>query len=164
MDFDTLVPLLNCEVDTKEILNNYDVPAYVDSDIIGKFQRKDFDELFRKINSFTPTNYHERSINISDEIIVGKSWTDGVSNLDYISIKESDLLHDDDDFLICYKTADKFAIILNAQGHPAVLTNKFAFYISDGSTDSNFDTNDVNLQNIKSLFKEKMLEYLFELY
>jgi hypothetical protein len=62
----------------------------------------------------------------------------------------------------CFFEANSvFLIVGNFLGHPFVITPKFQFYNSDGSTDSNIDYTNINYQLIIKLMKEKSLEYIF---
>ena len=143
--------------------------TYVDDEINPDEYSDYLEEVSRMIFKFIPTSYkyETKCIETMGEdntpVLIKKWETEDAKLWMYISNSvDKDGYSTHEGYAIVYGDDENFAIIGNNNCHPFVITPKFEFYNSDGSTYENeylprYSTNDV-----KELFQEKLKEYLFD--
>jgi hypothetical protein len=139
------------------IRNLSSIPHYVDDEIEGKVTFEDFSPAFTALATFRPNDYQYQLKRVptdtGKECSMIRKWSCENSHLEFHVL--------DDGYVIIFGTMDTFIIVGNNNSHPFVITPKFQFYNSDGSTWSDTDYPELNLTGIILLLSLKAQEYVF---
>lgn len=149
---------------------------YCDHEIDNEVQKNYLDDVFTKIDDFE-IDHFSRYLMENTETLMGKEdilvkqWSDGHKHIQLLIILDKDNSDydneiytetDDYGYAILYGDESTFLIIGNYGCHPFVYHPSFVFGNSDGSTFEDSQCQFFNLNELKSFFKEKALEYLFD--
>lgn len=130
---------------------------YVDNEIEGKVKLKYFKPIFQSLDEFVSNSFRQSfkivNTDIGKQACLVKEWFYQNSKLEFWVNNEG--------WAAIYGTTDTFLIIGNFVDHPFVQTPLFTFCNSDGSTSDQDDFITFNLDDVKSLMKSKVPEYIF---
>lgn len=146
-----------------EVIHNLHLlPIYVDNDTVGTVNLNHFDRQFEQIDNFIPDVFELKNIKISvdddptDAIV--KRWFNTTVRMEIWKYFNAY----DEGYCIIFGSNDTYLITGNKRCHPFIITPNFDFVNSDGSTfDGDLDIQNMDLDAVKSLMKNKTVEYIF---
>lgn len=143
--------------------------GYSDSDIEGEVGVEELEVIFDEIREFESGQYKYflqtvETLNGEAPALV-RQWTNGKQRLQLCITNEnpSDYQsYGDKGWALIYGSPTTFLVIGIFNSHPFVFTPGFTFDNSDGSTDVNFESLSISLDELKDMLVNQTLDFLFD--